>query len=154
MKLFLQKNAKFLSAGGSAPRPPCLRRLGALSPNPQPTAAGGFVPQTPIGLRRLGAPPPDPPNSPPIANFWLRACKKVQQKYQKSRTSAQCKSGPEKNFSGPLQVFNFGPTPARTPRSVCQQTIPIQPHMPFKRRLKTKLTESGIIFKVEAIVLQ
>ena len=34
MKLFLQKNAKFLSAGGSAP---------------------------------------DPPNSPPIANFWLRA---------------------------------------------------------------------------------
>ena len=35
MKLFLQKNAKFSSAGGSAPRPPCLRRLGALPPNPQ-----------------------------------------------------------------------------------------------------------------------
>ena len=44
MKLFLQKNAKFSSAS----RPPCLRRLGAL--------------------------PPDPQNSPPIANFWLRAC--------------------------------------------------------------------------------
>ena len=82
----MQKNAKFSSAGGSAPRPPCLGRLGALPPNPQPPAAGGFAPkppasgswglcpQTPIGLRRLGAPPPDPPNSPPpIANFWLRA---------------------------------------------------------------------------------
>ena len=69
MKLFLQKNAKFLSAGGSAPRPPCLRRLGALPPNPQPTAAGGFFPQTPIGLRRLGAPPPDPPKQPHHCEF-------------------------------------------------------------------------------------
>ena len=32
-----QKNAKFSSAGGPAPRPPCLRRLGALPPNPQNT---------------------------------------------------------------------------------------------------------------------
>ena len=47
MKLFLQKHAKFSSAGGKALRPPC--------------------------LWRLGAEPPDPPNSPPIANFWLRA---------------------------------------------------------------------------------
>ena len=31
--------------------------------------------QTPVGLRLLGAPPPDPQVSPPpIANFWLRAC--------------------------------------------------------------------------------
>ena len=29
--------------------------------------------QTPIGLWRLGTPPPDSPNSLPIANFWLRA---------------------------------------------------------------------------------
>ena len=29
MKLFLQKNAKFSSGGGSVPRPLCLRRLGA-----------------------------------------------------------------------------------------------------------------------------
>ena len=47
IKLFLQKNAKFWSAGGSSPTPSC--------------------------LRRLGAPPPDPQDSPPIANFWLRA---------------------------------------------------------------------------------
>ena len=46
MKLFLQKNAKFSSAGGSAPRPPCLRRLGAFPPNPS--------------LRQQGASPPDP----------------------------------------------------------------------------------------------
>ena len=45
MKLFLQKNAKFSSAGGSAPRPPCLRRLGALPPNLQPPASGGFAPR-------------------------------------------------------------------------------------------------------------
>ena len=25
-------------------------------------------------FRALGAPPPDPQNSPPISNFWLRAC--------------------------------------------------------------------------------
>ena len=43
MKLFLQKNAKFSSAGGSAPRPP--------------------------SLRQLGASPPDPPNSPPHCEF-------------------------------------------------------------------------------------
>ena len=55
MKLFLQKNAKFLSAGGSAPRPACLRRLGALPPNPQPPAAG--------------ASPPGPQNSPPRCEF-------------------------------------------------------------------------------------
>ena len=42
MKLFLQKNAKFSKAGGSAPRPLCLRQ--------QPPAAR--------------APHPDPPNSP------------------------------------------------------------------------------------------
>ena len=30
--------------------------------------------QTPVGLRLLGAPPPDSQVSPPIANFWLRAC--------------------------------------------------------------------------------
>ena len=35
IKLFLQKNAKFSSAGGFAPRPPCLRRLGAWPPDPQ-----------------------------------------------------------------------------------------------------------------------
>ena len=56
MKLFLQKNAKFLRAGGSAPRPPCLRWLEALPP-------------TPIGFQWLPLKQP-----PPIANFWLRAC--------------------------------------------------------------------------------
>ena len=29
------------------PQTPCLRRLGALSPNPQPPAAGGFAPRPP-----------------------------------------------------------------------------------------------------------
>ena len=48
------------AAGGFAPKPPA-------------SSGWGLRPQTPIGLRRLGAPPPDPQNSPPIANFWLRA---------------------------------------------------------------------------------
>ena len=43
MKLFLQKNTKFSSAGGSG--------------------GGGLFPQTPIGLWRLDAPPP--PNTAP-----------------------------------------------------------------------------------------
>ena len=48
IKLFLKKNAKFSSAGGSAPRPPCLRRLGDLPPDPQwPLAAGGSAPRPP-----------------------------------------------------------------------------------------------------------
>ena len=63
MKSFLQKNAKFSSAGGSAPRPQYLRRLRAMPPNPQPLGASPPNPHW----------PPDPPNSPPIANFWLRA---------------------------------------------------------------------------------
>ena len=62
------------------------RALGAPPSDPVPPAAGGFAPkslasgswglcpQTPIGLRQLGAPPPDPQTAPPIANFWLRAC--------------------------------------------------------------------------------
>ena len=49
MKLFLQKNAKFSSGGGFAPRPPLA------------SGSWGLGPQTPS-------------NSPPIANFWLRAC--------------------------------------------------------------------------------
>ena len=52
MKLFLQKNAKFSSAGA----PP---------PDPHAYGSWGLCPQTPIGLRRLGALPPDPPNKPP-----------------------------------------------------------------------------------------
>ena len=53
IKLFLQKNAKSLSAG---------------SPPPDPRASGGFDPD-PICLQQLGAPPPDSQISPPIANF-------------------------------------------------------------------------------------
>ena len=48
------------------------RALGA--PPPHPRASGGWwlCPQTPTGLLRV--PPPDPRNSPPIANVCLRAC--------------------------------------------------------------------------------
>ena len=44
------------AAGGFAPKPPA-------------SGSWGLRPQTPIGLRRLGAPPPDPPNSPPHCEF-------------------------------------------------------------------------------------
>ena len=73
MKLFLQKNAKFSSAGGSAPRPPCLWRLGALPPNPQPPAAAGFAPRPLLASGGWGLLPQTPQTAPPIANFWLRA---------------------------------------------------------------------------------
>ena len=73
MKLFLQKNAKFSSGGGSAPRPPCLRRLGALPPDPQTPAAGGFAPRPPLTSGGWGLRPQTPEIVPPIVNFWLRA---------------------------------------------------------------------------------
>ena len=52
------------------------RALGAPPPHPRASGGWGFAPKppAPIGLRRLRAPPQDPKNSPPIANFWLRAC--------------------------------------------------------------------------------
>ena len=62
MKLFLQKNAYF-------------RALVAPPPDPRAYGGWGLSPQTPIGLRGLGAPPLTPKHSPPIGNFWLRACK-------------------------------------------------------------------------------
>ena len=76
MKLVFQKNAKFSNAGGSAPRTPSLRQLGAPPPNPQFPAAGGFAPRPPLtssgwGLR------PQTQKQPPIANFWLHACLQV-----------------------------------------------------------------------------
>ena len=57
------------------------RALGAPPPGPRASGGWGLCPRTP-SLRRLGALPQDPhwhpvaetQNSPPIANFWLRAC--------------------------------------------------------------------------------
>ena len=57
IKLFLQKNAKFSSAGGFAPRPPYLRRLGALPTDPQPPEAGGFTPRPPLASGGWGLRP-------------------------------------------------------------------------------------------------
>ena len=48
------------------------RVLGAPPPDARASSSWGLCPQTP-SLRRLGALPPDPQNSPPIANFRLRA---------------------------------------------------------------------------------
>ena len=73
MKLFLQKNAKFSSAGGYASTPPCLLRLGALAPNPQPPVVGGFASRPPLASGGWGLRPQKPNTAPPIANFWLRA---------------------------------------------------------------------------------
>ena len=49
------------------------RALGALPLDPRASGGWGLCPQTP-SLRQLGASPPDLQFSPPIANFWLRAC--------------------------------------------------------------------------------
>ena len=81
MKLFSQKNAKFSSAGGSAPRPPCLQRLGALPPNPQPLAAGCFAPR-PHWPPAAGGSAPRPSNRPPPLRFsgYALACGQNQKK--------------------------------------------------------------------------
>ena len=65
------QNSQALGLRPQTPVPPA---AGGFAPNPPASGGGELRPQTPIGLRRLGAPPPDPQNSPPIANFWLRAC--------------------------------------------------------------------------------
>ena len=48
MKLFLQKNAKFSSAGGSDPKPRASGSWGLRPPDPHwPLAAGGSAPRPP-----------------------------------------------------------------------------------------------------------
>ena len=56
MKLFLQKNAKFSS----------LRRLGALLPDPQSPAAGGFAPRPSLVSGGWGLRPQTPQTAPPL----------------------------------------------------------------------------------------
>ena len=64
MKLFLQKKCKIFERWGPAPRPPCLRRLGALPPNPQPPAAGCFAPRPPLASGGWGLRPQNPKTAP------------------------------------------------------------------------------------------
>ena len=63
IKLVLQKNAKFSSSGGSAPKFLCFHRLGALPPGPQLPAAEGFAPRPP------SASGPTPKIAPPLRIF-------------------------------------------------------------------------------------
>ena len=65
MKLFLQKKCKIFKRWRPAPRPPCLRRLGALLLNPQPPAVGGFVLRA-HWIQAAGGSAPGPQNSPPL----------------------------------------------------------------------------------------
>ena len=66
---FCKKNTKFSSAGGSAPRPPCLRRLGVLPPDPQPPSAGGFAPAPPLPPTAGGSASRPPTHSPSHCEF-------------------------------------------------------------------------------------
>ena len=74
LSYFCQKNTKFSSVGGSAPRPPCLQRLGAFPPDPS--------------LRRLKATLPHrkmpPPTGGPYTATSLQIfCHAPGQKYAK-----------------------------------------------------------------------
>ena len=59
LRYFCKKMQIFLCTGGSAPRPPCLQRLGASPLDPQLPVDEGFAPR--------------PKKHPPITNFGLRA---------------------------------------------------------------------------------
>ena len=81
MKLFLQKNAKFSSAGGSAPRSPCIPTAVGFAPKPPASGIAGLTVSRRVGRNSQWwscfgglAPPPDPQNNATIVNFWLRAC--------------------------------------------------------------------------------
>ena len=66
MKLFLQKKCKIFERWGLRPQTPCLRRLGALPPNPKPPAAGGFAPRPPLASGGWGLRPQTPKTAPPL----------------------------------------------------------------------------------------
>ena len=55
----------FRALGASPPDTPVPPAAGGFAPKPPTSGGWGIDPQTPIGLRRLGAPPP-PQNSPPL----------------------------------------------------------------------------------------
>ena len=74
LSYFYQKNTKFSSAGGSAPRPPCLQRLGAFPPDPQSPAVKGYAP-TPQNATAHWR----PVHSHLIADFLPRAWSKIRQ---------------------------------------------------------------------------
>ena len=74
IKLILQKNAKFLSAWGSTPWPPCLRRLEALPQTPSLRRQGDSPPHarwppTPRGSDSWGLRPQTPKTAPPLQIF-------------------------------------------------------------------------------------
>ena len=71
---YFAKKRKIFERWGLRPQTPVPPAAGGFAPKPPASGSWGLCPQTPIGRRRLGAPPPHPQNSPPIANFWLRAC--------------------------------------------------------------------------------
>ena len=73
LSYFCQKNTKFSGPRGSTPRP---RASGGWGLCPRTPASGGcrLCLQTLRCFWRLRAPPSNPRNTPPIANFWLRAC--------------------------------------------------------------------------------
>ena len=69
MKLFLQKNAKFLSAGGSTPVPPA---AGGFAPKPPASGSWELRTRPPLASGGWGLRPQTPQIAPTIANFWLR----------------------------------------------------------------------------------
>ena len=69
-----QKNTKFSSAGGSAPRPPCLQRLGALPPDPSLRRLRATLPH-----HKMPPPAEGPYTATPLQIF----CHTPDQKYAK-----------------------------------------------------------------------
>ena len=108
MKLFLQKNAKVSSAGGSAPRPPCLRRLGALPPHPQPPAAWGFALRPHWPPAAGGSTPRPPKQPPPIANFWLGAWPRLDEFGMQQQSGEYFAPNPVLSFFGMDFALKFG----------------------------------------------
>ena len=73
MKLFLQKSAKFSSAGGSAPQTPVPPEAGGFVPKPPASGGWGLRPQDPHWPPAAVGSAPSPQTAPPITNSWLRA---------------------------------------------------------------------------------
>ena len=99
MKLFLQKHAKFSSAGG-------------FPLNPQAPTAGGFAPRPPLASGGWGLRPQTPQTAPPHCEFLATRLAKVASvplslklSYLEKLTQICIQAKPSKSSQNPVKTF-------------------------------------------------
>ena len=109
IKLFLQKTAKLSSAGGNAPRPPCLRRLGVC---PQSSGGWGLHPRP-----QKKAPPMQISGYAPVLSFSV-LCANSTHKYPNSLFKCDLHLPQHTSARAVFQLLYISKTKARNQRKV------------------------------------